>query len=124
MDSRDSDPLLSRSSQPDDDESTVEDQIRSYRAEGQRILSSRKKDFIIMGLVALDVVALLANVFIELIACEMHQRDEHWVQALLEGLEAIGLIISSLFMLELIACIFSFGPRYTPYPSNAEDGRY
>jgi hypothetical protein len=65
-----------------------------------------------MSLVAVDVVALLANIFIKLIACEMHQdEDEPWVRILLETLEGIGLVISSLFMIELMACFFSFGSR-------------
>ena len=112
MDSRDSDPLLYRTRHHDDDDdaSDIEQHIRSYRAKGQGILASRKKHFLVMSLVALDVVVLLANIFVQLIACEMHQSDEHWVQLLVECLEAVGLVISSLFMIELVACLFSFGP--------------
>lgn len=64
-----------------------------------------------MSVVALDVAALLANVFIQLIACEMHQNDEPWVERVTEGLEIAGLVFSSLFLLELFACLFAFGPR-------------
>lgn len=81
------------------------------RRRGRRLLDSRHKHFLVMAVVALDVVALLANVFIRLIACEMHQRREPWVLAVTEGLELAGLFFSSLFMLELAACLFSFGPR-------------
>ncbi|KAK0389684.1 hypothetical protein NLU13_3257 [Sarocladium strictum] len=112
MDTRDSDPLLRQRQHHDDSSSSMEQQIQSYRAKGQQILSSRRKHFIVMSLVALDVAALLANIFIQLIACEMHQRDEPWVNVLIEYLEAVGLIISSLFIIELAACLFSFGPRY------------
>ncbi|KZZ91097.1 hydrogen voltage-gated channel 1 [Moelleriella libera RCEF 2490] len=59
--------------------------------------------------VTLDVMTLLANVFIKLIACEMHQNDEEWVKTVVEDLELLGLIFSSLFVLELAACLFSFG---------------
>lgn len=65
-----------------------------------------------MGVVALDVAALLANVFIKLIACEMHQADEPWVLNITKGLETLGLIFSCLFMVELGACLFAFGFRY------------
>ncbi|KAG5949098.1 hypothetical protein E4U53_006031 [Claviceps sorghi] len=65
-----------------------------------------------MSMVALDVAALLANIFIQLIACEMHQRDEPWVRALTGSLEGLGLVLSSLFMVELGACLFSFGLSY------------
>lgn len=62
-----------------------------------------------MGVVTLDVAALLANIFIQLIACEMHQNDERWVEDLISGIEGLGLFFSSLFMVELAACIFCFG---------------
>ncbi|KAL2213953.1 hydrogen voltage-gated channel 1 [Sarocladium strictum] len=112
MDARDADPLLGAHRHQDDDEGSIEQRVQSHRAKGQQILSSRKKHFIVMSLVALDVVALLANVFIQLIACEMHQDDEHWVQVVVSCLEAIGLTISSLFMVELVACMYSYGMSY------------
>ncbi|KAH6610773.1 hydrogen voltage-gated channel 1 [Trichoderma cornu-damae] len=62
-----------------------------------------------MSTVALDVAALLANVFIQLIACEMHQTDEDWVEQVTKGLEIAGLAFSSLFLLELFAYVFSRG---------------
>src|SRR5688572_26325501 len=102
MDNRDSDPLLSRPGHHDDDGSSVEHRIQSYQAKGQQVLSSRKKHFVVMSLVALDVAALLANIFVQLISCEMHQSDEPWVHILVDCLEAVGLTISSLFMIELI----------------------
>lgn len=111
MDARDADPLLGAHRHQDNDDTSLEQQFQSHRAKGQQILSSRKKHFIVMSLVALDVVALLANVFIQLIACEMHQDDEHWVQVVVNCLEAVGLTISSLFMVELVACVYSYGMR-------------
>ncbi|PHH72714.1 hypothetical protein CDD83_4887 [Cordyceps sp. RAO-2017] len=65
-----------------------------------------------MALVALDAAALLVNVFVKLIACEMHQRDEPWVVAVSSVLETTGLVVSSLFMLELAACLLAYGPGY------------
>lgn len=62
-----------------------------------------------MGAVALDVMTLLANIFIQLIACEMHQADEPWVKRLVRCIEDVGLLFSSLFMVELIACLACFG---------------
>ena len=114
MESRDSEPLLSQSRhhEENDQDASIEERVQGYRAKCRRILSSRRKHFVVMSLVAVDVVALLANIFIKLIACEMHQdEDEPWVRILLETLEGIGLVISSLFMIELMACFFSFGSR-------------
>lgn len=65
-----------------------------------------------MFIVTLDVMALLANVFIQLIACEMHQTDEEWVKRITESLETAGLVFSSLFILELASCLFAFGFEY------------
>lgn len=64
-----------------------------------------------MGLVTIDVMALLANIFIKLIACEMKQADEEWVNMVSEYLESTGLFCSSLFMIELVGCLFAFGFR-------------
>lgn len=64
-----------------------------------------------MTLVTLDVAAMLLNVFMKLIACEMHQRKEPWVEGISKGLEATGLAISCLFMVELGMCLVAFGFR-------------
>lgn len=64
-----------------------------------------------MGLVALDVAALLLNVFIQLIACDMDQREEPWVKQVSRVLETAGLVFSCLFMAELIVSLLSFGSR-------------
>ncbi|KAK3187015.1 hypothetical protein K4F52_004181 [Lecanicillium sp. MT-2017a] len=78
----------------------------------RRFLASRRKHFLVMAVVALDVTALLANVFIQLIACEMQQSDEPWVQTITRSLETLGLFFSCLFMVELGACLFAFGFSY------------
>lgn len=88
--------------------------MKGVRAKGRRILSSRGKHYFIMGLVVLDIAALLANVFIQLIACEMHKQNERWVRTVGEGLEILGLVFSCLFMVELIVSLISFGPRLVP----------
>ncbi|KAL6866034.1 hypothetical protein ACO1O0_002134 [Amphichorda felina] len=86
--------------------------MKGLRARGRRLLSSRSKHYLIMGLVALDVAALLLNVFIQLIACDMGQRKEPWVEEASRGLEIAGLVFSCLFMAELIASLLSFGPSF------------
>ncbi|KAM4066101.1 ion transport protein [Hirsutella rhossiliensis] len=85
--------------------------VARLRKTGRRLLDSRKKHFAVMAVVALDAAALLANVFIRLIACEMRQDHEPWVQAVTSALETAALIISCLFMLELAACVFAYGFR-------------
>ena len=114
-----SSPLLPQTREDDHGSSAPESQqhkairrFHRYRKTGRRLLESRRKHFLIMAVVVLDVVALLANVFIQLIACEMDQRDEDWVDTVSEALEITGLVCSSLFLLELLACLVSFGFRY------------
>lgn len=85
---------------------------RRLRRTCGRALASRRKHFIIMAVVALDVTTLLANIFIQLIACETNQADEPWVEAMTTTLEVIGLVFSTVFMIELIACIYAFGWEY------------
>ncbi|KAG6322917.1 hypothetical protein E4U22_007772 [Claviceps purpurea] len=86
--------------------------FQHVRRSGRVLLSSRRKHFLVMSIVALDVMALLANIFVQLIACEMHQNDEEWVKNLSKSLESLGLIFSTLFLVELAACLFSFGISY------------
>ncbi|KAI9172379.1 Voltage-gated hydrogen channel [Paramyrothecium foliicola] len=102
------------SSQRNDNEAkpSLKRQIRHIRARGREALSSRHKHYTVMSLVAFDVAALLANVFIQLIACELHQLDEPWVQRLTWYLEIAGLAFSTCFLFEVLACLFAFGPRY------------
>ncbi|KHN96369.1 hydrogen voltage-gated channel 1 [Metarhizium album ARSEF 1941] len=86
--------------------------VHHLRRKGRVLLASRSKHFVVMFIVMLDVMALLANVFIQLIACEMHQSDEEWVVRIREALETAGLVSSCLFMVELAACLFSFGLEF------------
>ncbi len=96
----------------DDDDNFEDAEASTWRHACARALASRRKHFLVMGIVALDVTTLLANIFIQLIACEMHQADEPWVESVTTTLEVVGLVFSTAFMLELAACIFAFGWRY------------
>lgn len=91
---------------------SVSRRVKHYRNVAQNVLGARKKHYIIMAIVILDVAALLANVFIQLIACEMGKRDEDWVETVSEALELAGLVCSSLFMIELLASLFAFGLEF------------
>lgn len=64
-----------------------------------------------MTIVTLDVSSILFNIFIQLIACDMHMTKENWVQRTTSGLEVIEFMFSSFFILELMVCLLSFGFR-------------
>ncbi|KAL0942424.1 uncharacterized protein CTRU02_200310 [Colletotrichum truncatum] len=76
------------------------------------ILASRKKHFVVLALVSLDVATLMANIFVELVACDMKREDEPWVRNTRRGLTTAGLVFSCVFLVELILSVFAFGLRY------------
>jgi hypothetical protein len=111
----DSEPLLGHGA--NDDENTKAWWFSALNREKLgNLLSSRKTHYLILALVALDVSALLGNIFLELIACETNREPEAWNASLREAVTAAGLVFSSLFLLELAACILAFGARFVPLP--------
>ncbi|TDZ26708.1 Voltage-gated hydrogen channel 1 [Colletotrichum orbiculare MAFF 240422] len=76
------------------------------------VLSSRRKHYAVLALVSLDVAVLMANIFVELVACDMKRESEPWVRDTREGLEITSLVFSCLFLVELILCVVAFGLRY------------
>ena len=75
----------------------------------RRFLVSKKKHYLVMTLVALDVIGLLADILIALIACDIGKKDEPWVGETRDGIQHAGLAFSCLFLLELILCVWAFG---------------
>jgi len=65
----------------------------------------------VMGLVALDVSGILADIFIALIACDRHEQDEPWVGDVRDGLRIASLVFSCLFLVELGGSVWAFGLR-------------
>jgi hypothetical protein len=84
------------------------------RANTRAFLTTRTKHYIVMGLVALDVVVILADVFVALIACDMHLPKEGWVAKTREGLHITAAVFSSLFLVELLVTVWAYGIRYVP----------
>jgi hypothetical protein len=87
----------------------VDSVYQQARTRAKVFLASKSKHYAIMGLVSLDVLVLLTDIFVALIACDIGQKDERWVEQTREGLHLAGLIFSGLFMLELLLCVWSFG---------------
>jgi hypothetical protein len=65
-----------------------------------------------MTLVALDVAAILADIFVALIACDMHLEKERWVGRVREGLHVTAAVFSGLFLGELGVSVWAEGLRY------------
>jgi hypothetical protein len=82
------------------------------RARTRHLLLSRKKHFLVLGLVSLDVAVLLANIFVDLLSCDMGERDQPWVERTQDALKTAGLVFSSIFLAELLLCLLAFGLKF------------
>ncbi|KAK0644524.1 hypothetical protein B0T16DRAFT_356452, partial [Cercophora newfieldiana] len=82
------------------------------RAETRAFLETKTKHYMVMGLVALDVLAILADVFIALMACDMRLEDEKegtWVGVTRGALHVTAAVLSGVFLVELGVMIWLGG---------------
>ncbi len=80
-----------------------------WRQQSQHYLASKQKHYLILGLVALDVAAILTDILVSLVTCELDSDNQPWVGPVLEAAKISGLVISSLFLVELLATVWAFG---------------
>ncbi|CAK7211325.1 hypothetical protein SCUCBS95973_001074 [Sporothrix curviconia] len=80
-----------------------------WRRQSQHYLASTQKHYVILALVGLDVAAILTEILVSLVTCEMGTEDQSWVDPVLEATKIAGLVISSLFLVELLATLWAFG---------------
>ncbi|KAK7931623.1 hypothetical protein PG985_002335 [Apiospora marii] len=85
---------------------------RKARRETRRFLASKAKHWVILALVALDVAGILSDIFIALVTCELKIEDRPWVQPTRAALTTFSLVMSCLFLLELLLCLWAEGIRY------------
>ncbi|KAL1902960.1 hypothetical protein Sste5346_000872 [Sporothrix stenoceras] len=83
--------------------------IQQWRRNSQHYLASKEKHYLILALVGLDVAAILTEILVSLVTCEMGTENEPWVDPVLEATKIIGLVISSLFLAELLSSLWAFG---------------
>ncbi|KAK4447912.1 hypothetical protein QBC34DRAFT_381751 [Podospora aff. communis PSN243] len=89
---------------------TMATQISSYRARTRKFMRTKTKHYIIMAMVALDVAVILADIFVALIACDLHlPKEGNWVQHTREGLHITATVFSGLFLVELLIAVWAFG---------------
>jgi hypothetical protein len=92
------------------------------RSQARALLSSRAKHYFVLALVALDVGAILADLFIALVACDLRGKpgggeeegggDPEWAAQAREVLHALALAFSAAFVAELGVTVWAFGWRY------------
>jgi len=81
------------------------------RQRTQDFLASRTQHYCVLALVALDLFGIFADIFINLYECEEGSPNEK-LEKVRSVLGIMGLVFSSLFMLELLVSIWAFGFRY------------
>ncbi|ERT02989.1 ion transporter [Sporothrix schenckii 1099-18] len=86
--------------------------IQQWRRRSQRYLASKQKHYLILTLVGLDVVAILTEILVSLVTCETGTENQPWVDPVLEATKIIGLVISSLFLAELLSSLWAFGTDF------------
>lgn len=83
----------------------------------QRFLTSKAGHYAVLILVSLDVSCIFADILISLFACEKTCKSGANKGAGLEDaqetLGIVSLVFSCLFMAELLASVWSFGPRWS-----------
>ncbi|KAM7199345.1 hypothetical protein V8F20_005740 [Naviculisporaceae sp. PSN 640] len=82
------------------------------RHKAKEFLESKSKHYIILAMVVLDVAGILADIFISLMACDLGKKDDRWVQRSEEILYIVGVVFSSLFLVELLVTVWVFGFRF------------
>lgn len=96
-----------RFSQPED-----EPLIARWRRSARDFLTSRWGHYLVLFLITVDVCCGFSEFLIQLHVCESkekhHRVDKGW-GVTEEALGITGLVISCLFMLELIVAVLSFG---------------
>ncbi|KAI0813348.1 hypothetical protein GGR55DRAFT_571217 [Xylaria sp. FL0064] len=92
--------------------STITHYAHRARTQTRRFFASRAKHWLVLTLILLDVAGILAEIFIALITCELHRRDEAWVAPTMRELTVFALAMSCVFMVELAGEVFSDGLRF------------
>ena len=83
----------------------------------QRFLTSKAGHYAVLILVSLDVGCIFADILISLFVCEKTCKSGtnkgSGLEDAQEVLGIVSLVFSCLFMAELLASVWSFGPRWS-----------
>jgi hypothetical protein len=82
-----------------------------YQQRTRTFLSSHTQHYIVLLLVALDLLGIFADIIINLYQCDSPSSSPRW-STVRDGLGLAGLLFSCAFMLELLVSIWAFGWRY------------
>lgn len=85
--------------------------ISQLRRRTRSFLSSKLSHYLVLSLVSLDVSSIFCEFVIKILACDGTILDKEADDGI-EALGIISLVFSCLFMLELLASIWAFGPTF------------
>ena len=74
----------------------------------KRFLTSKAGHYSVLGVVALDVTTIFADLLLQMMICEGHVGRKPGNEAQ-EVLGILSLVFSTLFMVELVASVWAFG---------------
>ena len=80
----------------------------------RRYLTSKLGHYVVLALVTIDVASIFADLVIQTLRCERHGKaiEGHQYDDALEILGIVSLVISCLFVVELLVSVWAFGFRY------------
>ncbi|KAI1098616.1 hypothetical protein F4804DRAFT_324292 [Jackrogersella minutella] len=82
------------------------------QVETSRFTNSRTKHWIVLVLIILDVAGILSDIFIALITCEIGIENDEWVAPTRNSLGIFSLVLSCVFLAELMLSVFADGWGY------------
>lgn len=80
-----------------------------YQETSRGYLESKQKHYVILALVTLDVAAVLTEILVSLVTCDMGTENEPWVDEVKEATRLCSLVFGCLFLVELILTVWAFG---------------
>ena len=83
--------------------------LHQTRGAAQRLFGTTTRHWIVLVLIILDVAGILTDIFISLITCELGKKDEPWVGRTRQILTTFSLVMSCIFMLELLLSVLVDG---------------
>lgn len=100
--------------------------INPARHRVQQFLTSKAGHYAVLILVSLDVGCIFADILISLFVCEKvcksGANEGTGLETAQEALSIVSLVFSCLFMAELLASVWSFGPRCSHSQQQSELG--
>lgn len=92
------------------------EQHQRWRRRARKWLGSKYQHYLLISLIAIDVLCIFADIFISLYTCEegknTSKKVHHRLDKTQEALAIISLVFSCIFLTELLITLWAFGWRW------------